>query len=389
MLVGLQRCIGREAARRVTLLCAAYDAVKNIDAALGIFTHAGFTTQHDAVHLLGDGIENIGDLRASRHGVFDHALQHLRGHDDLATVIGTAFDDVALDDRQVFDRALAAEIATGDHDTFGGEHDGIEIVERLLVFDFRDDACAAVLLFEDKLQVLDMRWLASKAQCEVVNTKLNTEVEVNVVLLGQWRKVHIHAREVDMTAGFHFTAGDDFREDALTIDHRRAHHDHAAIDGDGIAHPEVLGEAGIVDGRGIGSGGSRCLVGAQLDHIACLELPRRGNIASPDGRASEIHEHRDICFQRCGGLPDVVVNIARPLVGGMAHVQPEDVRTGADEGFNHGHAFRGGPEGDEDLGLSHEGEGKRVERTHGGVHGGSIRHAIGRAGVTRLFGWFS
>jgi hypothetical protein len=43
-------------------------------------------------------------------------------------VVGAAFDDVALDDGQILDGALAAEIAAGDHDAGAGLDEGVEVV---------------------------------------------------------------------------------------------------------------------------------------------------------------------------------------------------------------------------------------------------------------------
>ncbi len=59
-------------------------AVENLNALDRVLAHGGFTAQHDAVGLFEDGIGDVGDFRAGRHGILDHRLQHVRGHDDGA-----------------------------------------------------------------------------------------------------------------------------------------------------------------------------------------------------------------------------------------------------------------------------------------------------------------
>ena len=66
-----------------------------------------------------------------------------------------ALHDVALDEWQVLDGALAAEITTGDHDAAAGLDEGVDVVDGLLVFDFGNDARLALLLLKEELRFLE------------------------------------------------------------------------------------------------------------------------------------------------------------------------------------------------------------------------------------------
>lgn len=354
VLVGLERGIAGEAPGRVFVFNAAYDGVEHLDALLRVASDARFSTEHDAVHLLDDRVEDIGHFGARRHGVFDHAFEHLRGHDDFASVVGAAFDDLALDDWQVFDGALAAEVAARDHDAAAGFHESVDVGDGLLVFDFGDDACLAAFLFEQELQVLEVPRLACEAQREVVHAQLDAEIEIGVVFLRQGWQAHRHAGEIDVSAGLHLSFDQNGADDALGGDSGDLDLDQAAIDHDDVAHFEVAAELGVVDGHGVARGGWSIRFAEQFDHIADLELPGLLHIARADAGACEIHEHCDLTPCGRGGGPHTAMHGAHPFMGSVTHVQANDVCTFGNEGGDDFLTFRCWAEGAEDFGFAHE-----------------------------------
>ena len=114
--VGFKRGIGGEAARGVALLDATGNGIEDFDAFVGVLADACLARKHDAVDLLNDGVEDIGDFGPGRDGILDHAFEHLGSDDDFSTVVGASFNDVALDDGEVFNGAFATEVSAGDHD---------------------------------------------------------------------------------------------------------------------------------------------------------------------------------------------------------------------------------------------------------------------------------
>ena len=114
--VGFEGGVGGKTAGGVALLDAAGDGIEDFDAFVGVLADAGFAAEHDAVDLFDDGVKDVGDFGPGRDGILDHAFEHLGGDDDFSTVVGASFNDVALDDGEVFNGAFAAEVAAGDHD---------------------------------------------------------------------------------------------------------------------------------------------------------------------------------------------------------------------------------------------------------------------------------
>lgn len=77
---------------------AAGDFVEDADAFDGVFADGGFAGEHDAVGLFEDGVGDVGDFGASRHGRADHRFEHV-GRDDDGFAVGEAgVDGGALDD---------------------------------------------------------------------------------------------------------------------------------------------------------------------------------------------------------------------------------------------------------------------------------------------------
>ena len=61
-------------------------------------------------------------------------------------MVGATLDDLTLDERQILNGALAAEIAARDHDAAGCLDECVDVVERLLILDLGNDAGLALLL---------------------------------------------------------------------------------------------------------------------------------------------------------------------------------------------------------------------------------------------------
>ena len=333
VLVGLQRGVTGETAGGIFFLNAPDDGVEHFNALVRVAADAGLATEHDAIHLLNHGIENICHLGARRHGVFDHAFQHLGGDNDFAPVEGAALDDMALDQRQVFNGTLAAEIAARDHDAGAGLDQGVNVFQGLLVFNLGDDAGLAAFLFQKQLQVLDVSRLAGKAEGEKIHFQLHSEIEIGVVFFCQRRQTNGHAGKIDVTAGFHFSLGQHGADDTLVTDLRGFDLNHAAIDHDDITDLHIPAEIRVIDRDGKRDRGGHLRLAAKLDDVTHLKLPGLLDIAGSDARAREVHEHRDLSSGMAGSLANPCINRAHPFMGGMAHVQADHIRTFGDQGL--------------------------------------------------------
>ncbi len=226
-------------------------------------------------------------------------------------------------------------------------------MQRLLVLDLGDDTSLAVLLLQQKLQVLDVARLAGKAEGEKVHAELDAEIKVGVVLLRERRQPHGHARQVDVAAGLHLPLGEHGAENAAGADFGGFDLDHAAVHHDDVTRAEVFAEFGVVDRDRKRDGRSGFGLAAQLDLIARLKLPGLVEIAGADARSGEVHEHGDFLGTPGGGLAHTAIDGPHPVVGGVAHVQPENVGSLGDQLADSFGGFGGGSEGAEDFGFAH------------------------------------
>ena len=99
-----------------------------------------FAREHQRV---GAGVDRVGDVRDLRAGgprVVDHALEHLRGHDDGLVGADGLVHESALDARDALLGHFDAQVAAGHHDAVGRFEDFVDVVHALLVLDFRNDA---------------------------------------------------------------------------------------------------------------------------------------------------------------------------------------------------------------------------------------------------------
>ncbi len=82
--------------------------------------------QHHGIGPVIDRIGNVGDFGAGRCGAFDHAFQHLRGHDHRLAQLRASLTMRLLQWRHFFGQQLHAQIAARDHHSVGQFDDFVE-----------------------------------------------------------------------------------------------------------------------------------------------------------------------------------------------------------------------------------------------------------------------
>ena len=107
-------------------------------------------------------------------------------------------------------------------------------------------------------------------------------------------------------------------------------------------HGPHLLVAGDTDGGGGFDG--------EVEDFAGLEFDRHADIARADLRTLDVHHDRDFATDSLADGADAADDLARPLVGGVGHVQPDDVAAGTNQLLQHLLALTGRPEREDDLG---------------------------------------
>mmetsp|Transcript_89723 Transcript_89723/g.175578 ORF Transcript_89723/g.175578 Transcript_89723/m.175578 type:complete len:379 (-) Transcript_89723:226-1362(-) len=160
-----------------------------------------FAGEHHAIRAVQDRVRHIAGLGASRPGQIDHGLQHLRGRDHRLPHHVAPRDHHLLRQEHLLRRDLHAQVAPGNHDAVAGLHDGVEILQALLVLDLRDDLDAAPAQAEgiaDELHIVGALYEGGRDKVDALRDAEFDEILFVFVL--QHRQVHLHAGQVAVLA---------------------------------------------------------------------------------------------------------------------------------------------------------------------------------------------
>ena len=115
---------------------------------------------------------SLASARVGR-GRGDHRLEHLGGDDDGLGVAAGLVDDQLLEDRDVLERALDAQVAARDHDRRRRRRTiSSMFVDRLRLLDLGDDRDDDVLLVHDRAHVVGVGRAADEAEGDEVDAEV-------------------------------------------------------------------------------------------------------------------------------------------------------------------------------------------------------------------------
>ena len=161
---------------------------------------SSLTTQHDSIGATVNSIGNVGHFCTCGARVANHALQHLRSHDNGLMGADAGSNHAALNARDVFLRHFDTQIATSHHHAVGYFQNFFDIVYTFLVLNFGDDFNIALLLFEYLANFQDVFFRAHKAVGDEINIVVDGKEYVVAVLLRQSGQVDTHTRHIDTLA---------------------------------------------------------------------------------------------------------------------------------------------------------------------------------------------
>jgi hypothetical protein len=199
-------------------------------------------------------------------------------------------DDLLLRERHALVRQLDAQVAARDHHGVGGAEDLVDVLERLVLLDLRDDEQAPGA----SPAAARRRRAAHEAERHVLELLLDREAHVGLVLLGDARRRHLHAGEVHPLVALHRPAVHDARAHAPARHVDDHELDEAVVDEDAVAGADVGGER-LVGDRQLARGDvERVVLGDEHDVGARVELDGRGERADADARPLQVAEDRDV-----------------------------------------------------------------------------------------------
>ena len=332
--------------------------IEHLHALERVFADGGLTGEHDAVGEFKDGVGNVGDLRAGRDRLRNHALQHVGGDDDRAALGEAGADGAALDHGEFLERALDAEVAAGDHQGVAGGDDTVEVIDGRLVLDLGDDAAAGFFLAEKRAEHRDIFGFADEREGDEIDALFEADGGVGAVFFGEGREVYLYAGEVDVAFGFQLAGDQDAATDAGRVLGQDFEAEEAIVDEDGVADLDVVDEVLVVDVDGadflaaldIGAAGAG--FNGEVEDLAGFKLDGHGEVAGTDFGALNVHHDGDVAADAGADGADAADDHAGPVVFGVRHIEADDAGTGAKQFLEHLFAFGGGPEGDDDFGAA-------------------------------------
>jgi hypothetical protein len=165
-------------------------------ASTGVSPTAVSSAQHDGVRAVEDSVHDVRRFGARRSSRSDHRSEHLRRDDRPLPAASGDFENAFLDDRNLLERELYAEIAAGDHDAVRSVEDALDARERFWSLELGDDRD---LLFasEQLSRKLEIPRRANERDRDEVYVRATQEGEVFPVLLGQRFGAHLPSREIE------------------------------------------------------------------------------------------------------------------------------------------------------------------------------------------------
>lgn len=107
---------------------------------------------------------------------------------------------ILLQQRQLLELHLDAEIAAGDHHGVRGGDDRIQMAHRLLILDLGDNGGTAVGRFHGGTQFGDVRCIAHERARDEISAAAHGQGDVAAILVGEGRQAQTHAGQIDVAA---------------------------------------------------------------------------------------------------------------------------------------------------------------------------------------------
>jgi hypothetical protein len=184
----------------------------------GVVSLGGLSGQHDTVGSVKNGVSNIRNLSTGGAGVVSHRLKHLgSANDGLSSEVALG-DHHLLGNEDLGGGDLNSEISTGNHDSVSELKNLVEVVDSLLVLDLGDNLDILSILSENLTDSGDVRSLTDERGKDHVDTVLDSEAQVGLVLLGERGKVDIGLGKVDSLAGRDLSVVQAASLDGLLVD---------------------------------------------------------------------------------------------------------------------------------------------------------------------------
>ena len=156
-----------------------------------------------------------------------------------------------------------------------------------------------------------------------------------------------------MPAAAELAVGEDFALDFVALLGQDLHLDGPVVHQYCVSHVDIVHEFGVVDVHGI----DFLALGAadgEGEFLARPQVERHAEVPGANGGPLGVHQNSDAEVAGGGGGANVFYDAANPLVGGVGHIQPEDIEAAVHEAADHFRGIRGRAERGDDFRAAHD-----------------------------------
>jgi 3-isopropylmalate/(R)-2-methylmalate dehydratase large subunit len=293
-----------------------------------VMRFGGSTAEH--IGAVEHGVRHVGDLRARGPERAHHRLQHLRRGDRGPAGADRRLHDALLLDRHALEGNLERQVAARDHHRVGAREDRVEVLERELRLDLRDQTRGSAQPFQRAAHDRHVLFGPHVRHAHQVDAQLGAELEVPLVALGQDRPRRHGARRVHALAARDRPAQDHAAVDLGSVDVLDLELDRAVAQKNRGARPG-FGREVVVGNRQV-RGVALVLAAGEHDPRARLEHHVRWHqLAQADLRPRQVLQDRDGTprLGRSGAHARHILAVLR--VGPVGEVDPRHVHAGVHE----------------------------------------------------------
>ena len=262
-----------------------------------ILSIGGFTTQHQGIRTIIDGIGNVRYLRTGGTRIGNHGMKHLCGNNHRLLGKNTLADEHTLDARNTFLRNFNTEVTASYHHTVGYFQDFIDIINAFLVLNLSNNTDIAVMSVKNRLDVEYILLIAHKGVGNEVYVLLNSIKDIGAVLLSQRRQIDADAGNVDALAAAQSSLILYFAEQVVGGLLYNNQLQVTVINKDMAVHIQVFDEMGI-GYRDTFTGSLLLRVAYHLHAVARLERNGLSQNRRADLRSFRIHQDSDAVGNR-------------------------------------------------------------------------------------------
>ncbi len=314
-----------------------------------VAARSGFGREHDRIGPVENGVGHVRGFGPGGPGIAHHTFEHLGGGDHRLARLVAAADDALLDQRHLLRTHFHPQVAPGHHDAVGHLENGVEVGDRLGLFDLGDDPQVRLFLEQQILQGRNVGGPPDEGKGKVVDLLIQAEAQVRKVLVGHGRGRNPDPGQIDPLAVLEQAADHHPAPHLIAGGGEDLEFHQAIVKQDAVAHRHICGQLAVGGGDHqplpfhLAGGDDHLAAGSQFQNPA---LHATGADLGP----LQIAEDSDRLAPLNGQLTDILDPLCLISMATVRKIEPEHIGPGLHQSTQLFFIGRGRPYRCNDLG---------------------------------------